>query len=185
MTVSVIGQTRCIKDSRIQQTLHRVRLHVRFCVQIGVRFGKRSAAQGVPKVIFDLFLLKPHLLFGISQRRQTSIFFCMRNFTSYADAGLKMQQQKIIFLFSAIVVLVLFFFVFFNNTLSLFVGQIFIRGDHYSLYQFWHVTNCMVEFSSFRSSPVDSSGSTFFFSTWAGRAVVLLLQCLVRIFVEG
>jgi hypothetical protein len=49
-----------------------------------------------------------------------------------------------------------------NNTPSLFVGQIFIFGDHYSLYQYGHVSNCTVEFSSFRSSPVDCSGSTFF-----------------------
>jgi hypothetical protein len=34
---------------------------------------------------------------------------------------------------------------FLNNTPSLFVGQIFIHGDHYSLYQYRHVTNCRVE----------------------------------------
>jgi hypothetical protein len=33
---------------------------------------------------------------------------------------------------------------FLNNTPSFFVGQIFICGDHYSLYQYWQFTNCTV-----------------------------------------
>jgi hypothetical protein len=45
-----------------------------------------------------------------------------------------------------------------NNTPYLFVGQIFICGNHYSLYplyQYWHAANCTVELiSSFRSSPI-------------------------------
>jgi hypothetical protein len=63
---------------------------------------------------------------------------------------------------------------FLKNTPSLFVGQIFICGDHHSLYQYWQFTNCTVElFSSFRSSPVDCSGCTFF----SLRGRVELLSC--------
>jgi hypothetical protein len=51
-------------------------------------------------------------------------------------------------------------------------------GDHYSLYQYWHVTNCTVEYiSSFRSSPVDCSGSTVFLFPPRGRVELLSFCC--------